>query len=95
MESAALLQPIGGGEINIQDGEEMPVPFTIADELDAREFRQFYEEKYQNPLDEADLPRLLANLAWPTPGARCAAVPGHRQRHFALLESMAAYRICE
>ncbi|HOY06039.1 MAG TPA: putative DNA binding domain-containing protein [Saprospiraceae bacterium] len=42
--------------------EEMPLPFTIADELDVREFRQFYEEKYQNPLDESELPRLLANL---------------------------------
>jgi ATP-dependent DNA helicase RecG len=42
--------------------EEILLPFTIAEELDAREFRQFYEEKYQNPLDEADLPRLLANL---------------------------------
>ncbi|HNM24828.1 MAG TPA: hypothetical protein PKL15_05330, partial [Saprospiraceae bacterium] len=62
MKSDALLKFIGGGETNIQDGEEMPVPFTIAEELDAREFRQFYEEKYQNPLDEADLPRLLTNL---------------------------------
>ena len=42
--------------------EEMPLSFTIDDEIDTREFRQFYEEKYQNPLDEHDLPRLLANL---------------------------------
>ena len=42
--------------------EEILLPFTIAEELDVREFRQFYEEKYQNPLDEAELPRLLANL---------------------------------
>lgn len=42
--------------------EEMLLPFSIADELDIREFRQFYEEKYQTPLDESDLPRLLANL---------------------------------
>ncbi len=62
MKSEALLKFIDSGETNIQDGEEMPVPFTIAEELDAREFRQFYEEKYQNPLDEADLPRLLTNL---------------------------------
>lgn len=42
--------------------EEMLLPFTISSELDIRDFRQFYEEKYQMPLDEADLPRLLANL---------------------------------
>ncbi len=42
--------------------EEMPLPFTISDELDVRDFRAFYENKYQTPLDEADLPRLLANL---------------------------------
>ena len=56
-EMARLLQ--ASGDLY---AEEMPLPFTIADELDAREFRQFYEEKYQNPLDETDLPRLLANL---------------------------------
>ena len=56
-EMARLLQ--ASGDLY---AEEMPLPFTIADELDAREFRQFFEEKYQNPLDEADLPRLLANL---------------------------------
>lgn len=42
--------------------EEMLLPFSIAEELDVREFRQFYEEKYQIPLEEADLPRLLENL---------------------------------
>lgn len=42
--------------------EEIPLPFTIADELDVRDFREFYETKYQNALDESDLPRLLANL---------------------------------
>ncbi len=42
--------------------EEILLPFSIADELDTREFRQFYEEKYQTPLEEAELPRLLANL---------------------------------
>ncbi len=42
--------------------EEILLPFTISDELDIRDFRQFYEEKYQTPLDEADLPRLLANI---------------------------------
>ena len=56
-EMARLLQ--ASGDLY---AEEMLLPFTIADELDAREFRQFYEEKYQNPLDETDLPRLLANL---------------------------------
>lgn len=56
-EMARLLQ--ASGDLY---AEEMLLPFTIADELDAREFRQFYEEKYQTPLDEADLPRLLANL---------------------------------
>lgn len=62
MKRAALIQLIGCGETNIQEAEEMLLPFTISDELDVREFRQFYEEKYQTPLDEADLPRLLANL---------------------------------
>lgn len=42
--------------------EEMLLPFTITEELDVRDFRQFYEEKYQMPLDETDLPRLLTNL---------------------------------
>jgi ATP-dependent DNA helicase RecG len=56
-EMARLLQ--ASGDLY---AEEMPLPFAIAEELDAREFRQFYEEKYQTPLDEADLPRLLANL---------------------------------
>jgi ATP-dependent DNA helicase RecG len=56
-EMARLLQ--ASGDLY---AEEMLLPFTIADELDVREFRQFYEEKYQNPLDEAELPRLLANL---------------------------------
>jgi ATP-dependent DNA helicase RecG len=42
--------------------EEILLPFTIADELDIRDFREFYETKYQTPLDETDLPRLLANL---------------------------------
>jgi ATP-dependent DNA helicase RecG len=42
--------------------EEILLPFTISEELDVREFRQFYEEKYQNPLEEADIFRLLANL---------------------------------
>ncbi|MCY7327908.1 MAG: hypothetical protein LH618_05120, partial [Saprospiraceae bacterium] len=43
-------------------GEEALVPFTVAEELDVRDFRAFYETKYQTPLDEGDLPRLLANL---------------------------------
>lgn len=56
-EMARLLQ--ASGDLY---AEEMPLPFTLAEELDTREFRQFYEEKYQTPLDESDLPRLLANL---------------------------------
>lgn len=56
-EMARLLQ--ASGDLY---AEEMLLPFTIAEELDAREFRQFYEEKYQIPLDEADFPRLLSNL---------------------------------
>ncbi|MFN0036848.1 MAG: ATP-binding protein [Saprospiraceae bacterium] len=42
--------------------EEMLLSFSIADELDTREFREFYEAKYQAPLEETDLPRVLANL---------------------------------
>ena len=42
--------------------EEMPLSFTIGDELDTRDFRAFYETKYQTPLEENELPRLLANL---------------------------------
>jgi ATP-dependent DNA helicase RecG len=56
-EMARLLQ--ASGDLY---AEEMPLSFTLAEELDTREFRQFYEEKYQTPLDESDLPRLLANL---------------------------------
>jgi ATP-dependent DNA helicase RecG len=42
--------------------EEMILPFTIAEELDVRDFRAFYEEKYKSVLDETDIPRLLSNL---------------------------------
>jgi len=42
--------------------EEMLLPIRIAEELDTRDFRDFYETKYQTPLDETDMPRLLANL---------------------------------
>ncbi|MEO0008697.1 MAG: hypothetical protein RJA20_2893 [Bacteroidota bacterium] len=42
--------------------EEVVLSCTISDELDVREFRQFYEQKYQMTLDESDLPRLLSNL---------------------------------
>jgi len=42
--------------------EEMILPFTIAEELDVRDFRAFYEEKYKSALDETDIPRLLSNL---------------------------------
>ena len=56
-EMARLLQ--ASGDLY---AEEMPLTFTIAEELDMRDFRAFYETKYQTPLDEADLPRLLANL---------------------------------
>lgn len=56
-EIARLLQASGN-----MYAEEMPLTYTIAEELDVREFRQFYEEKYQTTLDETDLPRLLANL---------------------------------
>lgn len=56
-EMARLLQTSGD-----LYAEEMPLSFSIADELDVREFRAFYENKYQTMLDETDLPRLLANL---------------------------------
>ncbi len=42
--------------------EEMLLPFTISDELDVRDFRAFYEEKYKTPLEESELPRLISNL---------------------------------
>ena len=42
--------------------EEMSLAFTITEELDVRDFRAFYETKYQTPLDESELPRLLTNL---------------------------------
>ncbi|MEI6408934.1 MAG: ATP-binding protein [Bacteroidota bacterium] len=42
--------------------EEMILPFSIAEELDVRDFRAFYEEKYKSALDETDIPRLLSNL---------------------------------
>ena len=52
--------------INLVSGdlyaEEITLRFTIAEELDVREFREFYETKYRTLLDESDLPRLLANL---------------------------------
>lgn len=42
--------------------EETLLPYTIAEELDLREFRSFYEEKYKIPLNENDLTRILSNL---------------------------------
>lgn len=42
--------------------EEMLLPFSISEELDIRDFRAFYETKYQTPLEEQELPRLLSNL---------------------------------
>ena len=56
-EMARLLQ--ASGDLY---AEEMPLIYTISDELDVRDFRAFYETKYQSPLDENDLPRLLTNL---------------------------------
>lgn len=74
MDSKQLINLISGGETSKEEivrllqasgdlyAEEMPLRFTIAEELDVREFREFYETKYQTPLEETDLPRLLANL---------------------------------
>ncbi len=56
-EMARLLQ--ASGDLY---AEEMLLPFTIAEELDVRDFRAFYEEKYKTTLDETEIPRLLANL---------------------------------
>lgn len=56
-ELARLLQAVG-----TLYAEETLLPYSIAEELDIREFREFYEHKYQTTLDEAALPRILSNL---------------------------------